>query len=78
MGGRDTIKKPRFEDHRFQIPLPSERDGGGLLITFPDLPGFMSAGETCNATIANGREVFADRIEACRESGREIPRPGSI
>ena len=38
-------------------PLPKE-DGGGFVITFPDLPGCMSDGETIEETIANGRDAF--------------------
>ena len=37
---------PNFEDYSFEIRPLSEEDGGGFLITFPDLPGCMSDGET--------------------------------
>jgi len=55
-------------------PLPSE-DGGGFLITFPDLPGCMSDGETIEEAIHNGRDAFLAWISAQADMGREIPRP---
>ena len=35
-----------FEDYRFEIRLLSRAEGGGFLISFPDLPGCHSDGET--------------------------------
>ena len=37
---------PDFDDYPFEIRPLSEEDGGGFLITFPDLPGCMADGET--------------------------------
>jgi antitoxin HicB len=56
-------------------PLADD-EGGGWLITFPDLPGCMSDGETPEAAIANGEEAVADWIKAVRSAGRSIPAPG--
>ena len=55
-------------------PLPSE-EGGGFLISFPDLPGCMSDGETIEEAIHNGRDAFLAWISAQADMGREIPRP---
>ena len=54
-------------------PLTPE-DGGGYLITFPDLPGCMSDGETIDEAIENGREALRDCISVFKESGRKIPK----
>ena len=56
-------------------PLAAE-EGGGWLITFPDLPGCMSDGETPEEALANGRDAVGAWIKAMREAGREIPAPG--
>lgn len=55
-------------------PLVAE-DGGGFLITFPDLPGCMADGETMEQAIANGRDAFEAVIAALADMGREIPAP---
>ena len=55
-------------------PLPAE-DGGGFLITFPDLPGCISDGETEAEAVENGRDAFAAVVSALHDMGREIPAP---
>jgi antitoxin HicB len=56
-------------------PLTAE-EGGGWLITFPDLPGCMSDGETPEEALANGSDALSAWIDAMRAAGREIPAPG--
>ena len=48
-----------------------------LSITFPDLPGCMSDGETQEEAIENGRDAFAGWISAQVDMGRKIP-PASM
>jgi len=54
--------------------LPDE-EGGGYLITFPDLPGCMADGETEAEVVKNGRDAFAATISALADMGRDIPAP---
>ena len=55
-------------------PLAAE-DGGGFVVTVPDLPGCMSDGETPEEALANVRDAIAAWIEEARALGRSIPRP---
>jgi antitoxin HicB len=65
-------------EYPFEIrPLATE-EGGGWLITFPDLPGCMSDGESPEEAIVNGKDAVAAWLKAARESGREVPRPGEL
>ena len=48
----------RFEEYMHEVAPLTKEDGGGFVITFPDLPGCMSDGETIEETIANGRDAF--------------------
>jgi predicted RNase H-like HicB family nuclease len=42
-----AIEPPyKFEEYMHEITPLSKEDGGGFLITFPDLPGCMADGET--------------------------------
>ena len=59
----------------FQIRELSKEDGGGYLITFPDLPGCMSDGDTIEEARKNGSEALGDWIAACKKMGKEIPPP---
>ena len=66
----------KVPEYPFEMrPLAAE-EGGGWLITFPDLPGCMSDGETPEEALANGRDAVAAWIGAVRDAGREIPAPG--
>ena len=67
---------PRFEDYPFEITPISPEDGGGYLITFSDLPGCMSDGETPEEAINNGRDAFKCWMAVHIENGRPVPKPG--
>ncbi|HLA35916.1 MAG TPA: type II toxin-antitoxin system HicB family antitoxin [Rhodocyclaceae bacterium] len=64
-----------FEAYTHMIEPLSEEDGGGYLISFPDLPGCMSDGETIEATIVNGRDAFSAWMSARAHMGKPIPEP---
>jgi predicted RNase H-like HicB family nuclease len=61
--------------HRFTIRPLSEDGGGGYLIEFPDLPGWMSDGETVEEAILHGVDAMRGWIEAMRAEGHPIPEP---
>ncbi len=67
---------PRFEDYPFEITPLSPEDGGGYLITFSDLPGCMSDGETPEEAIESGRDAFKCWMAVHIENGRPVPKPG--
>lgn len=55
-------------------PLVAE-EGGGYLITFPDLPGCMSDGETEAEAVANGRDAFLAWVSARHDAKKPVPSP---
>lgn len=55
-------------------PLTSE-EGGGWLITVPDLPGCMSDGETPEEALKNIADAIHGWIEAARLDGASVPSP---
>jgi len=65
----------KFEDYMHEITPLAKEDGGGFLITFPDLPGCMSDGETIEEAITNGRDAFVAWISATADMGKQIPKP---
>lgn len=69
------MSSPRFEDYRFEMRRLTDEEGGGILISFPDLPGLISDGDTYEEAITNGREAFSDWIEGWLEMGRKVPLP---
>ncbi len=65
-----------FLEYPFVMRPLSPEEGGGWLITFPDLPGCMSDGETPEEALENGKDAVRCWIEACGEAGIKIPSPG--
>lgn len=71
------ITIPNFEEYAFDVAPLSEESGGGFLITWPELPGCMSDGESIEEAIINGRDAFQMWMETYIEQGREVPKPDS-
>jgi len=68
----------KHADYAFELRPLADEDGGGWLITYPDLPGCMSDGETPEEAMANGKDALGAWIKAAELSGREIPEPGDL
>jgi predicted RNase H-like HicB family nuclease len=64
-----------FEAYAHIISPLDDADGGGFLITFPDLPGCISDGATEAEALANGRDAFHAVIAARSDAGEDIPAP---
>ena len=65
----------KFVDYKIEITPLTQEDGGGFLVTFPDLPGCMADGETIEEAIIEAKGAFSCWIEACLEWNRAIPFP---
>ncbi len=61
----------------FEIRNLSEEEGGGYLISFPDLPGCISDGDTIEEAIKNGIDAMNSWIETAQEFNDSIPEPFS-
>ena len=68
------MSKAKFEDYAFDLRPLSKAQGGGWLITWRDLPGCMSDGETPEEAIENGRDAFAAWM-AVRQGDLKRPPP---
>ena len=65
----------RFEDYPITLsPLP-EDEGGGYMVTIPDLPGCLADGETVEEAIAEARDAFEAWTTAEREDAGTLPAP---
>lgn len=61
----------------FNYPLTirhlSEKEGGGYLVEFPDLPGCMADGETIEEALAEAEDALNSWLLTAKEFGDEIP-----
>jgi antitoxin HicB len=61
------------QDYEIHIRPLSEEDGGGYLVTVPELPGCMS--ETPREALENVPDAIVCWIEATKKMGRAVPPP---
>lgn len=57
----------------FEVKQLAREDGGGFLVTFPDLPGCMADGETILEAITNAMDAEASWLATAREFGDPLP-----
>ncbi|ADJ29616.1 type II toxin-antitoxin system HicB family antitoxin [Nitrosococcus watsonii] len=65
-------------EYPFEFRPLTDEEGGGWLVSYPDLPGCMSDGETPEEAMVNGKDALAAWLKAAEESGREIPNPSEL
>jgi antitoxin HicB len=71
------MKKYDVEQYPFEIsPLPLE-DGGGWLLSYPDVPGCIVVGKDKSWLLEEGPRVLADALAALEGHGHPLPTPGS-
>ena len=64
-----------YMQKKYKFELIADADEGGYVISYPDLPGCLSSGETAEAAIANGEDARREWLYAMAEDGKKIPEP---
>jgi len=65
----------KFEDYPIHLtPIPSE-EGGGYMVTVPDLPGCVADGDTIEQALEEARDAFQAWTMAEQEDKGSIPLP---
>ncbi len=72
-------KKSKYQDliYPFEIRPLTMEDGGGYLISFPDIPGCISDGETPEEAIENGRDALWCILKVYKDEGKSFPKVAS-
>ena len=60
------------------MEIVEDRDEGGFVVSYPDLPGCITCGETAESAVANALDAKKAWIEAALEDGVEIHEPDSL
>lgn len=72
----DLLKKAEeYMKTKYRFELTEDEAEGGFVISYPDLIGCMSSGETIEEAVKNGEDARREWIIATLESGMEIPKP---
>ena len=59
----------------YSMEIVEDKDEGGYVATYLDLPGCITCGETIEAAVANADDAKKAWIEAALQAGIRIPEP---
>ena len=62
----------------YLMEMVKDRDEGGYVVSFPELPGCITCGETVESAVANAEDAKRAWIAAALEDGIEIHEPDDL
>ena len=62
----------------YKMEIIEDQDEGGFVISYPDLPGCITCGETIESAMQNAKDAKRGWIRAALEEGIEIYEPDSL
>ena len=62
----------------YRMEMVEDKEEGGFVVSFPELPGCITCGEDLESGISNAMDAKKAWFEAAIEEGIEIHEPGSL
>lgn len=62
----------------YRLEIVEDQEEGGFVVSYPDLPGCITCGDTIEDAMNNAKDAKKAWIEAALEEGIEINEPDSI
>lgn len=62
----------------YRMEIVEDKDEGGFVVTYPDLPGCITCGKTIESAVANAADAKKAWLEAALEEGIEIQEPDGL
>ena len=62
----------------YRMEIMEDRDEGGYVVSFPELPGCITCGETVESAVANAEDAKREWITAALEDGIVIHEPDDL
>ena len=62
----------------YRMEIVEDKDEGGFVVSYPDLPGCIACGETVESAVANAVDAKRTWLEAALENGVEIYEPENV
>lgn len=63
---------------KYRMEVIEDKDEGGYVVSFPELPGCITCGETVESAIVNAMDAKKTWLEAAIEDGIQIHEPDSL
>lgn len=67
-----------YMEMSYRMEIVEDKDEGGFVVTYPDLPGCITCGETIESAVTNALDAKREWITAALESGIEIHEPDTL
>ena len=68
----------RYMAMNYRMEIVEDKEVGGFVVSYPELPGCITCGVTMESAIANAGDAKKAWIEAALEDGIEIHEPNSL
>ena len=62
----------------YRMEIVEDKDEGGFVVSYPDLPGSLTCGETIETAVTNAVDAKKAWLEAAIEEGIDIYEPDSL
>ena len=62
----------------YRMEIVEDKEEGGIVASYPELPGCITCGETIESVTANALDAKKAWLEAALEEGIEIQEPESL
>ena len=62
----------------YRMEIVEDKEEGGFVVSFPDLQGCITCGETVESAVANALDAKKAWLEAAMEEGIKIHEPDSL
>lgn len=62
----------------YRMEIYPDTEEGGYTVSYPDLPGCLTCGETLEDAIANAEDAKKEWLYGTLEDGRTIPEPDTL
>lgn len=62
----------------YRMEIIEDKDEGGYVVSYPELPGCITCGQSIGEAIANAEDAKRAWLEAALEEGMTIPKPDDL
>ena len=67
-----------YMNMNYRMEIVEDKEEGGFVVSYPELPGCITCGETMESAITNAQDAKKSWLQAALEEGIEIHEPDSL
>lgn len=67
-----------YMEMSYRMEIVEDKDEGGFVVSYPDLPGCITCGETVESAVVNALDAKRAWLEAALEEGIKIYDPDNL